>query len=59
MKCPHCKKKYTYAELQFMVGPHLNLASDGSYISAETGCIHCDKKLDLYFPLTEINGKKV
>ena len=61
MKCPHCKKEFSYAQIQHMIGPHMDLASDGSYINVATSCPFegCEGDIEFYFPLTEINQEKV
>lgn len=53
MKCPICE---TTIDPDVLIPC---LASDGSYCTAETVCTKCGEELELYFPLTEINGEEI
>lgn len=51
MKCPNCGKEIDLEKLPTLYG---NMASDGSYVTADSVCYHCKEEIQLYYPLTEI-----
>ena len=56
MKCPSCSSTFKLEDL--CVSPAY-MASDFSYATAETNCPNCNEELQLYYPLTEVNGEKI